>query len=266
MSLFRRQSTADPAESEFICDSEAYPEEPQKKEIPWRAINAAVILLHIVFPIGLFAGIYTIGSSGILFWIALFANLILGAVSKSAGQQGTRRKLLPIMRVIAIGSIVLFYVPFVIMTGFQHSKWLYPVKRHIYGGYARSLPEQLPEICEAYFYLTEGQMIAQDYHASSYLAFYTDTATLDRYAASFGGERIDTPRVEEMTEEEQAARSYSDYPNCPGALPEFVIGRVKPTEELNGAVIFRRHESNSMAYYGPGLLLDYDSGYVIFWT
>ena len=266
MSLFRRQSTADPAEPKFVYDPEAYPEEPPKKGIPWRAINAAVILPQIVLPVGLAVMIFTVGISWKLFLIALFANLILGAVSMWVRQQGTGRKLLHVMRVIAIGSVVLYYVPSTVGIGFTETRWMYPLKRFVYvhgiSGYGEVLPEKLPQKCEGYFFRTEVQMIAQDYHPSSYLAFYTDPAELDRLAAEFGGRRTVTKTLDEMDDEERERLSYLDFPNCPEEIPPFVVGRVHPAEELHGAVVYVRSDS----YYSKGLVLDYDSGYVIYWT
>lgn len=266
MSLFRRQSTADSTEQKFVCDPEAYPEEKPKKQVTWRAVNLFVVLLHILFPIGFFAGLYTLDISWILFLVALFANLILGAVSLSVRQQGTSRKLLHILRVIAIGSVVLYYVPFAAAVGFQETRWMYPVKRFVYAhgisGYGAVLPKTLPKTCEGYFFRTEGQMIAQDYHPSAYLAFYTDPAELDGLAAAFGGERIVTKTLDEMNPEERELQEMREFPNCPEEIPLFVVGRAKPTEDLNGAVIYRLHDS----YYSKGLVLDYDSGYVCYWT
>ena len=266
MSLFRRQSTADPAEPKFVYDPEAYPEEKPKKLITWGAVNLIVVLLHILFPIGFFVGLYTLDISWILFLLALFSNLILGAVSLSVRQQGTGRKRLHILRVIAIGSVLLYYVPFAVAVGFQEMRWMYPVKRFVYAhgvsGYGAVLPKKLPKTCEGYFFRTEGQMIAQDYHPSSYLAFYTDPAELDRLAAEFGGRRTVTKTLDEMDDEERERLSYLDFPNCPEEIPPFVVGRVHPAEELHGAVVYVRSDS----YYSKGLVLDYDSGYVIYWT
>ena len=104
-----------------------------------------------------------------------------------------------------------------------------------------------------------------DSHRSTYLSFYTDTVTLDRYAQSFGGTRTQTPRLEDVPEEKLICAYYAEYPNCPTALPFWVASRVAPPEDLHGAVIYE-HSSSSRWFSGPGMLLDYDSGYVIFWT
>ncbi len=238
----------------------------QKKKSPdWKGINTAILVLNIIFPFGLFTLIAVFGIAERLLLIVIVANLLLGIVYRIYSRTNKLQSLLLPMRVIAVASVILFYLPVFVM-GNRTQKCLYPVKRYIYtegvSGYGEVLPKALPKQCEGYFFITQMAFIAQDYHPSSYLAFYTDTATMQMYADSFGGTKTETYRFEELDEETQQKYADSKYPNCPIEIPGHVISRIKPAEDLHGAVIYTRQDT----YYDRGLILDYDSGYVIFWT
>lgn len=286
MSLFRRQSTADSPENQqedskrgAAPDSYAYLYDPDaeppassggqhlKRPSPWTGVNLAVLTLHIMIPVWLFWMIGTLGVTSKLVLPVLGTNLLLGIVYKLEKS----KPLLYLLRVLAIAGVVLFYVPTTLNMGFSRSKWLYPLKRDVFAygvsGRGETLPEHLPAHCEGYCFFTQSQAIAQDYHPSAYLAFYTDPAVLEHYAASYGGERTETKRLEDYADEKE--REYGSnwkYPNCPAELPNWVISVVEPTEDLHGAVMYRHVETEIPWYSGTGMILDYDSGYVIFWT
>ncbi|MBR0484594.1 MAG: hypothetical protein IJJ69_07450 [Oscillospiraceae bacterium] len=240
----------------------------KKKSPDWKGINTVIFILNIIFPFGLFTLIAVFGIAEKLLLIVIATNLLLGIVYRIYSRINKLQSLLIPLRGIAIASVILFYLPVFVM-GNRTQKWLYPVKRYIYtegvSGYGEVLPKTLPKQCESYFFVTQMAFIAQDYHPSSYLAFYTDTATMQMYADSFGGTKTETQSLEEFNEaDREIIISYSpaDYPNCPVEIPGHVISMIKPTEDLHGAVIYTRQDT----YYHRGLILDYDSGYVIFWT
>ncbi len=240
----------------------------KKKVLNWKDINKTILILNLIFPLWFVILIGVHGISGRLLLIAVTANLLLGLVYLIHSKTNKLHSFLFPLRVIAIACVILFYLPVVIMN-MNQQKWLYPVKRWLYAegvsSYGDVLPKTLPEQCENYFFSAQMAAIAQDYHPSSYLAFYTDTATMQSYADSFGGTKTETQSLEGLVEADReyvASNSHSDYPNCPAEIPGFVISRVKPTEDLHGAVMYTRNDGN----YSKGLILDYDSGYVIFWT
>ena len=233
----------------------------------WKTVNIWLFALT-AFPLGV-SLIGVLGISGKLFLIAAAANLLLGKVHQIYIEKDKLQSLLLPLRVIAVASVILFYLPCLILTGSTANKMLYPVKRYLYtegvSAYGSVLPKTLPKQCDGYFFFTQVQAVAQDYHPSSYLAFYTDTATMQMYADSFGGTKTETQSLEEFNEADREiiiSHSPADYPNCPVEIPGHVISMIKPTEDLHGAVIYTRQDT----YYHRGLILDYDSGYVIFWT
>ena len=137
---------------------------------------------------------------------------------------------------------------------------LYPLKRFLYtygvygdesGIYEALLPEQLPDACTGYRFRTQGSLIAQDYHASSYLTFYTDAATLDTYAAYYDSmdcERIQYDPVGE-TDEEQ-------FPHLSWFCGQMQLDQTMPEHSEQMTLYWFD------SYYPKGVLLDYDTGLV----
>ncbi|MCR4646935.1 MAG: hypothetical protein K5695_16265 [Oscillospiraceae bacterium] len=239
--------------------------EPEvRKRKPWLAVN--IVMAVLLVPACIFIGyvLLTFPPAFFLLLAIIAANGFLGKLSGKARETGKEKPLLHILRTAILCSMVLYFTPLMFVNGFADVPQLYPVKRYIAGS-PDTLPASLPAVCEGYHFLTEGVKLTPDSHRSTYLSFYTDTTMLDRYAESFGGHRTETKRAEDMTSEELAACSCYDFPNCPVELPYWVIERVQPEDDLHGAVIYE-HSSSSPWFSGAGMLLDYDSGYVVFWT
>ncbi len=166
----------------------------KKVQSRFQKANAIILLLHLLFPVWLFAFMYTSAISGMLFFIWLIACLLLGVIYKLVQKYQRGKRVLYAARGIAICTIVAYYLPMLLLMGFSNTKLLYTVKRAdytygVYGPnapyYARLLPAKLPEQCEDYSFRTQGSMVAQDYHPSSFLMFRTDCETLDAYAAYY---------------------------------------------------------------------------------
>ncbi len=186
----------------------------QKKEKSrWQKVNDIILILHIIFPAWIMAWMYTPSFSNILFLISLSASLLLGIIYKLVKKYHKGKLFLYISRGIAICSIIAFYTPMLILMNFSHSKLFYSLKRlnYIYGVYGNNstyyeqlLPPELPAICDDYSFRTQGSMIAQDYHPSSYLIFHTNRAALDSYALHFDElnctRRENTPDTQEDIE------------------------------------------------------------------
>lgn len=179
----------------------------KKKKTRWQKVNDIILVLNIIFPVWLMALMYTPAISYIFFLIAVFTLLLNGVIYKLVTEYHKGKGFLYITRGIVISAWIAFYLPMLLLMNFSHSKLLYPLKRldYIYGVYSSNadyyqqlLPSELPEICNDYSFRTQGCMIAQDYHPSSYLMFHTDTATLESYALHF--DQLDCVRRENGTE------------------------------------------------------------------
>lgn len=168
---------------------------PIIKKTFWQNVNDIVLVLHIIFPVWMVALMYTTAISGTLCLIAVLTSLLLGVVYKLVKKLQKGKGILIAARVITFAAIAAFYLPMVVLMCFNHTKLMYPLKRadYMYGVfgsaeyYGKLLPPKLPEACEDYSFVTKGSLVAQDYHASSYLMFHTDTAVLDEYAMHFEG-------------------------------------------------------------------------------
>lgn len=137
---------------------------------------------------------YTPGLTGALFLIALAGNLLFGVVYKMLRGREKRKPLLHVLRAAVICLTAAFYMPTALLMSCDRVKFLYPLKRldytrGVYGEnstyYERILPEKLPRVCEDYSFRTQGSMVAQDYHPTSWLCFTTDKETLDAYAVYY---------------------------------------------------------------------------------
>ena len=231
-----------------------------KKRSPWRIANATVLLLHLVLPVWLFAWMYTPVISGILLPVMMICGLLPGVCSKLVKKFQKGRGLLIASRVLAVFSIATFYTPLVVLRSAKEVQLLYPLKRFLYtygvygdesGIYETLLPEQLPDACTGYRFRTQGSLIAQDYHASSYLTFYTDAATLEAYAAYYDSmdcERIQYDPVGE-TDEEQ-------FPHLSWFCGQMRLDQTMPEHSEQMTLYWFD------SYYPKGVLLDFDTGLV----
>lgn len=231
-----------------------------KKRSPWRIANAIVLLLHLVLPVWLFAWMYTPVISGILLPVMMICGLLPGVCSKLVKEFQKGKWLLVASRVLAVFAIAAFYTPLVVLRSAKEVQLLYPLKRFLYtygvygdgsGMYEAMLPEQLPDACTGYRFRTQGSLIAQDYHASSYLTFYTDVATLEAYAAYYDSmdcERIQYDPVGE-TDEEQ-------FPHLSWFCGQMQLDQNLPEHSEQMTLYWFD------IYYPKGVLLDYDTGLV----
>lgn len=231
-----------------------------KKRSPWRTANATVLLLHLALPVWLFALMYTPAISSILLLVMMICGLLPGVCSKLVKKFQKGKGLLIASMVLAVFTITAFYTPLVVLRGAKEVQVLYPLKRFLYtygvygdrsGIYEALLPEQLPDACTGYRFRTQGSLIAQDYHASSYLTFYTDVATLDTYAAYY--DSMDCERIQYApageTDEEQ-------FPHLSWFCGQMQLDLSLPEHSEQMTLYWFD------SYYPKGVLLDYDTGLV----
>lgn len=177
-----------------------------------------------------------------------------------------------------IAFVVLLLIPLplpYIGVHYEYDKRFYIPKKLIYtyGVYepgsdiATMLPEHLPDDCRDYKFKTQLGSIAQDYHPSAYLMFYTNGETIVEYEEKFKSLHncvksdviSDIPHLDK----DNSVVVYS-YPE---KFPDHAfswLDDVHKQDLLNveNAVVYRMTDTQ----YGRGCLLDFDSGLVVFWT
>ncbi|MDE7121726.1 MAG: hypothetical protein K2O42_06160, partial [Oscillospiraceae bacterium] len=116
----------------------------------------------------------------------------------------------------------------------------------------RMFPEKLPEVCEDYRIITQGSVLAQDYHAGIYLTFRTDDATIQAYQDRI--ESLDSEKkfLDHSDPDFEKIFGYSDYA-CQ------ILGL---EQDFSDSLVYLLHKSY---YYSQGCILDEQTGTVIFW-
>ncbi len=238
----------------------------------WKAVNTAVFFLSGIGVLG--ALMYAPGITMPLLTAVIILNLFLAYWYGRWVRTGKGRNSLRILRGIASVCSLAVFLPYVIFSNFNQNRFFYSVKKFYYthGVYTNSeylekiLPGTLPGQCEDYLFIVQPGLAAQDYHASSYLAFHTDEQTLRNYAqkmeqmgiAPEQSRQSDAPEFDHMLTEKEKALYLR-----PENLPAHVWQRLLPEhyDALEHAVLYIIHD-----YYDKGCLLNYDSGLAIFWT
>lgn len=229
----------------------------RNKKTHFQKINSIILLLHIIFPIWFIALIYTSNFSGVLLLIVIIMQLLLAIVYKCVKALNKGKVILTITRCLAIFSIIIYYIPMLILMNFTDNKSFYEIKRYdyiygVYGGYNNFdeiIPKELPIECNNYSFRTEGSMIAQDYHASSYLMFYTTKEQLDIYKTYY--DSLNLTRFDNNTEDSESLNYKKDW----------IYGqmRINESSESNSENIIIYWIKNS---YPAAILLNYDTGLV----
>lgn len=235
-------------------------------------VNHLILVLHFIFPLWLLVLVYTSGISGVLFLVMLFAVLLLGAVYKIVQRIGKGKPVLLIARIAAFSAIVIYYLPFLIMVSFSKNQLFYPLKRYCYIHgvyysqgeiYEELLPDSLPKNCSSYAFRTQGSMIAQDYHASSYLVFYTDIQTQKEYAEKYR-QKDSAPLTRDSMIAESDAESDSE-----SSYPDKKITWFINMMQLDAAIVNTMENFEFFFIperYPKAVLLDYDTGLVAILT
>lgn len=203
--------------------------------------------------------------SAMLFLIGFFVNLALALIYKKYLLYGRFKKTVIVLRSIAVAVLALLILTPIILLNFTETKFIYPVKRICYyAGFDNYiLPPFLPKQCDDYMFITQADIPAQDYHASAYLAFHTDTETLRKYEEYFSS--LDNAVLTEINLPDPDTYDLYENPQLvkrPGALPQHVFERLKleHIHDFKNAVLYIVPD-----YYNKGCMLDYDSGLVVFW-
>lgn len=228
----------------------------------WIVLNVLVGIYST--PIGMMMTIYACGITFHMLPILIVLHIVLVLLYHRYREKQKGKTALYIVRTITVlCSVVFFLIPYPLRL-FQDEPSAYLLKRELfYHGVSENdychtlLPERLPETCTDYKCITQGQVVAQDYHPSLYLMFRTTPDILEQYAAkaeALGLKKTEMP-------DEQTVRDYYDFlPEYPPQLMGHVLSRLEPKDSLYGSVRY-----TSSDYYNKGMIVQYETGLVIFW-
>jgi len=272
------------ADKKFFQGNQAESVQPDKPVFDkinhiWKSVFSAIAFLTL--PFCFFSTMLMPSINTALFFVLVITWLILHFFTDFYEKKGKGRKAVRIFRILVLVCTVVYFIPNVLLTGFTQTEIFYPVKRYLYTHgvystaefYDKILPEQLPDSCADYKFVTQGCMIAQDYHPSSYLIFHADESVLRSYAQKM--ENLNLEPLENIingygAEEWQSLDSYEqDY-----AIKQYGGIQMKFPPHYVSSQLLPVHQTdflNSVIYYisgnyDKGCILDYDSGLVIFWT
>ncbi len=185
----------------------------EEKKFPWKIINWIIAI--VLFPFWSMAFIIVSGTSFISFGIAFASVIALGVLNSALRNHRTA---LNIFRAVTVLVVAAGFIPYVLLMKFENSKMLYTVKKanYIYGvmdndeSYISFLPQELPEICDDYTFVTIGCLPIPDHVSKSYLIFTTDTDTIDKFRDYYVGLGCE---MRDIDTDPYKDHSLSDYPD-----------------------------------------------------
>lgn len=266
MSSFRQQSTAD-SENEYSAlydgsGTTAGSLMPGGKEVPekniWSEVNVwcfVVLLLGSLFSL-------TVAGITIPLGLTVFlGSILLANVNRIRKKHGRGRVLLTVLRPLVIAAAAGMLLSPAVLLGWNHTQWMYQAKRFVYANGVRDddycaavLPKHLPSQCTDYKYVTQGQIIAQDYRPSMFLCFRTDTETMRQYAEQFRANGMEQAELTFYGEDADGNPNLAPREISPYALSYFDV-----TDDLREAEVYFDDRKR-------GAALNYETGLVLFWT
>ncbi len=215
----------------------------------------------------------------------IIANTILVMCYQRCIRMRQGKKLLYVMRAITVILLAVVLVAPYVIINFKHQKSAYQWKKlaFTYGVGNREncqklLPDKMPDECENYLFITQGQGIAQDYHPSLYLAFHTDEETLRSYEQKMkenGGKQKDysVSYEEYIAEWELTEKDLQNEEKMSGVMARYLNNKEFPMHAFARLepVHMTDFDENTVVYYFTdyyyyGCMLDYESGLAVFWT
>lgn len=251
-------------------------QEKEKTPFPWSLINTIVGILLFFNPLVLFQ-LTVIGISVPLGGALLLLCTIIRVLHRKYRRTGKCRNSMFVVRGVSIVLAVLYAATPMVIHSFEENRLFYQAKKYAYaygvGNASRTLsilPDRLPPECEDYYMITQGAMIAQDYHPSIYLMFHTNEETMRKYESHM--ESLAEVKRHENKPPAPDDPYYIYYMDpdpiyesarCPYEFPMHVYSRVRRagfTDSLGYAVIYEIPD-----YYNKGCMLNYETGLVVFW-
>ena len=249
------------------------------KRSGWLIVNIIIAVISVCLSLYLF--VWTLSVCGLFpyFFIVLLVLFILIPVFyRIHRKNGKCLVALWIVRIAFVLCIALYAVLPFIGIRYEHDKNFYVLKKFIYnnGVYippsdiSEMLPKHLPDDCREYKYKTQLGSIAQDYHPSEYLMFYTDSETISDYERHFN-ELPNCVRSDETVSHMRMVKEGDKYVEKtylePKYFPDHAFSWLDDVHreeflDMRNAAVYRRTDT----YYTNGCLIDYDSGLVVFWT
>lgn len=180
-----------------------------------KAVNIIIIILHIVFfMIWVMVGTNTPSLCRVITTFAIIFVILSGVIylNYTPKKQILRKIAVFTTGSLAVLSVIAYYIPWIVMKNFENSKTMYKLKRfdYTYGVYGTNadyyhelLPESLPDTCDDYFFRAQGCSWAQDYHAHSFLKFYTDTYTVEKYFQYYGNMDFEIKNINDRKTDEK---------------------------------------------------------------
>lgn len=246
----------------------ASPVHDRKWHTFWVVLNVLVGIYCV--PVGMGLAIAILGITVKVLPLLIAMHFVLVWLYHRYQEKQKGKRALYIVRMVTVLCSVVFLVMPYALWWFKDTPSAYLLKRELYyqgvchSDYCRTLlPERMPETCTDYKCITQGQAIAQDYHPSLYLMFRTTPEILEQYtvkAEALGLKKTEVP--DEQTVRDYILEEYEmDYlPEYPSELPGHVLGRLEPEDSLYGSVRY-----TSSDYYNKGMIVQYETGLVIFW-
>lgn len=224
-----------------------------------------ILIAFLLFLYSMFF-VLTFCISKFLFLLGFLVNTVLVLFYQFYKKDGRFKKIIVGLRILLITITVSAVLAPITVIGFRHTKILYPVKNlcYNYGVYGKEndiMPLFLPKKCDDYMFITIGSFPAPDHHASAYLAFHTDTETLGKYEDNLKAlEKYELSDIT-MPLSELNVDKELQWEKCPEQLPKHVFARLQPEHihDFEDAVLYKPSSNNR------GCMIDYDSGFVVFW-
>ena len=247
------------------------------KEKSLKLLNAIVfVLTFFVFP----AWLVGINTSRISFYCILGTIVFMIATwkfYKNDSEIENSEIILIFLRIALLLCLAGVYLPSIVINNFDDTKSMYILKRlnyahGVYGFsgerleyYKKLFPENLPDECDDYEYLTRGCMY--DFYPVSRLMFRTDEETIEKYAEYYAGfcerkyngalyDDIDDISIEEELEKTEVA--LDGFLSRSGLVDRWGVGEDKWFEKFKNADIY-----SIDGIFRECVLLDKDSGYVV---
>ena len=249
-------------------------ENDKPKKLGFWVANLIIGIVSVIF--SCFIGLWTLSVVGLFpyfFFVLLVLFILIPVFYRKNRKNGKFRLPMWLTRIsFVLISLLYVFLPY-IGSNFEHDEYFYIPKKLIYtyGVYSPNssidemLPKHLPDECNDYKFKTQLGSIAQDYHPSVYLMFYTDKATMEQYEKNFDA----LSNVTEVSAECEKREFYSldnttfYYPkNFPNHAFSWLddVHRKRFVDMPNAKLYI------AGTYYTKGCLLDYDSGLVVYWT
>lgn len=244
----------------------------------WLKIVNVLFVIFMVSGIGIFLIFGTIGITNVMLLPFLLANYILAILYHRSKKDKKYRKWMLVVRFVAISlSLIIIGSPFV-GANFTTTRVMYPIKRAVFvcGVKTRAadiFPVFLKGKCEDYYFITQLNLPAPDYHPHAVLSFRCDEETMQEYIVfaeehnfnrCYKQDNFREQYKEELLEADRkyifnAVMHYLDFDGYP-------VYRLSDTFDLDNDQLIQFAE-DAEVYENNGItccIIDRTTGYILF--